>query len=538
MDNFTVGYGRGSEINATLYAAGQYHSDEMWTTSTLLLVAVLCLYAVLLRLNLGSTFRFHLPGRQSLQELPEALALQAVYLRARESEKTTPGIRVGAGLRWETLLVDLNVIHRVCTDNITFPDRGLPKNERTNPLSAHLFSLDEKRWRAVRDVMSRVLTPAKLKSLFSLHARTSQDLRCSVRGEMNSEGFADVDVKELMERFVTDDMGRTLFSVDCDALRRPGNPFHSHCAQSFTNSWWRQLRQRLLRVWPSLALRIPHRGSTAQFFQKMVEDLRWNRGHCQKTQADLLEAMFVAESSGGCPALMRSVEAPQMFASFRAGFEATAPTITFALLELAHNPNVQRRLQQELDTIRLLQQEVADDEDNTDDLQVTADALAHMEYLDCVIKETLRKYPPNASLVRRSSKPCFASEFGDSRTTVIIEEGERFVVPVYALHHDRRWFSDPERFDPDRFRHQQDGGCTPSNNNQKAYMPFGIGRRHCVARRYALQQVKVGLVAICSTFEVELCSKSPPIPPPFLAGRGIVLALRNECYLRLRLRNL
>lgn len=74
-------------------------------------------------------------------------------------------------------------------------------------------------------------------------------------------------------RFVTDDVGSTLFGVECEALQRPGNAFHAHCAEAFTNSAWRRLRQRLLDAWPGLAVRIPYRSSTAAFFQVgMVRD--------------------------------------------------------------------------------------------------------------------------------------------------------------------------------------------------------------------------------------------------------------------------
>lgn len=484
------------------------------------------------------------PDRKA--EVPEALALEAVYSRARRRDTLgVPAVRLRGGQRPEVVLVSLDVIHRVCSDHELFPDRGLPKDERVNPLSAHLFSLEGQRWRAVRGVMSPALTPAKLKALFPLHARSVRDLQNAIEATIGQGRHADVEMKQLMERFVTDDVGRTLFRVECGALQRPGNPFHAHCAQAFTHSLLRRLRQRLLRAWPALAVRIPHRSNTARFFQWVVEQLKEARRNKASMQPDLLDAMFEAEArsetdgGGGCPALarlLRSVEAPQMFATFRAGFEATAPSLTFALLELAHNPGVQRRLQREVDHALRLQcrvernecqhQESESAECRLDD-ELSAELLDDMEYLDCVVKETLRKYPPNANLLRHVSQTCLLpGSQGSSEGSVIkVEKGTKLVVPVYAVHHDPRLFPDPERFDPDRFGR---GGAS-----SKAYMPFGIGRRHCVARRYALQQLKVGLLAVASRFDVSPCAATPALPPDFLAGRGIVLALRHDCRLRL-----
>lgn len=62
-----------------------------------------------------------------------------------------------------------------------------------------------------------------------------------------------------------------------------------------------------------------------------------------------------------------------------------------------------------------------------------------------------------------------------------MEEGTRLVVPVYAVHHDPALFPDPERFAPQRFlgrNGRADDALAPAN--LKAYIPFGLGRRHCV----------------------------------------------------------
>jgi len=66
-------------------------------------------------------------------------------------------------------------------------------------------------------------------------------------------------------------------------------------------------------------------------------------------------------------------------------------------------------------------------------------------------------------------------------TNVILEKGIKTIIPVYALHHDPKYYPEPERFDPERF-----------NANEKAkrhhyvYLPFGEGPRICIGK-FAVQ---------------------------------------------------
>ena len=57
----------------------------------------------------------------------------------------------------------------------------------------------------------------------------------------------------------------------------------------------------------------------------------------------------------------------------------------------------------------------------------------------------------------------------------VIEPGVMVVVPVYALHHDPRYYPDPHRFDPERFTKEE-----KAKRNPYTYLPFGEGPRNCI----------------------------------------------------------
>ncbi|KAJ8886076.1 hypothetical protein PR048_012282 [Dryococelus australis] len=155
------------------------------------------------------------------------------------------------------------------------------------------------------------------------------------------------------------------------------------------------------------------------------------------------------------------VMASQCVIFFVAGFETSSTAMSFCLYELAKNPEVQDKLRQEIDIII----------EHHDGI-MTYDALHDMKYLDRVIDETLRKHPPASSVGRKCTK-----RYVIPGTETVVEEGTDVEVPIYGLHHDPKYFPDPEKFDPDRF--------TPENKNKRpqlCYLPFGDGPRICIGK--------------------------------------------------------
>jgi cytochrome P450 len=58
-----------------------------------------------------------------------------------------------------------------------------------------------------------------------------------------------------------------------------------------------------------------------------------------------------------------------------------------------------------------------------------------------------------------------------------VEKGVDVTVPITSLHYDPRYFSDPDRFDPERFNDENKAKILPGT-----YLPFGIGPRNCIGR--------------------------------------------------------
>ncbi len=95
-----------------------------------------------------------------------------------------------------------------------------------------------------------------------------------------------------------------------------------------------------------------------------------------------------------------------------------------------------------------------------------------------------------------------------------------------ALHHDRRFFDDPEAFRPERWL---DGST--ANLPRHAYMPFGGGPRVCVGNHFAMMEAVLVLATVVQRARFERVSRAAVEPQP-----AITLRPKNGIPLRVRLR--
>lgn len=165
---------------------------------------------------------------------------------------------------------------------------------------------------------------------------------------------------------------------------------------------------------------------------------------------------------------------------FTGGYTSTASAVAFAMYEIARDGSVQEQLRNEI-------------------ARTAGDASARpvlqsCRYLDRVVKEVLRKYPPFASLSRsRSGGVAPIRETDDALSAV--PRGMPVVVPVSGLHHDAAFFPDPDAFDPNRFAES----C-----ERTSYMPFGSGPRRCIGETFATLMIKIFIVAILQSYRLTL----------------------------------
>jgi cytochrome P450 len=162
-----------------------------------------------------------------------------------------------------------------------------------------------------------------------------------------------------------------------------------------------------------------------------------------------------------------------------AGHETTALNLSWTWYLLAQHPQVEEKLHAELDAVLGGRPPSAAD-------------LPKLQYTDRVIRETLRLYPPAWRIFRRTEE---RFEVGD----YVLPAGSNIVLSQWVTQRDPRWFSEPERFHPDRW-----GDEAAAKLPRFAYFPFGGGPRVCIGAGFAMMEATLLLAAIAQRYRVRL----------------------------------
>lgn len=195
-----------------------------------------------------------------------------------------------------------------------------------------------------------------------------------------------------------------------------------------------------------------------QFLGERIETKRASRS------PDLFSRLCHAESDAG-----DSFEDQQIFDHMvflmMAAHDTTTSTLTSMTYELARNPAWQERLREES---RGLGAE-----------HPTYDELDQLTGLTWTMQETLRMYPPLPVIPRISTESFDWEDYRFPKSTMVI------IAPIHT-HYMSEWWTDPTRFDPERFA----PGRAEHERHTHNWIPFGGGPHMCLGRRFAEVQVR------------------------------------------------
>jgi cytochrome P450 len=180
---------------------------------------------------------------------------------------------------------------------------------------------------------------------------------------------------------------------------------------------------------------------------------------------DILSLLLGARGEAGEAFTDREVRDQVMTLMF-AGHDTSTSTLTFMMHELARHPDVAAKLCDEREGV-------------LDGEAPTVDSLEEMPYLDMVLDEVLRLYPPAWIGPRRAVR-----DFEFSGYTVPRDAYVNYC--SWASHRIPEVFPDPEAFIPERFTRERKAALP-----RGAYVPFGGGQRICIGKRFGQTEVKL-----------------------------------------------
>lgn len=222
------------------------------------------------------------------------------------------------------------------------------------------------------------------------------------------------------------------------------------------------------------------------------------------THEDILAAFMQAQDpQTGAPFSFEEL-VNQVAMLFLAGHETSASALTWACYLLAKSPDIQQRAHDQV--VAELGQRVPEQGD-----------MKSLPLVWNIFRETLRLFPPVGFFAREAAQGC---PVRDKQ----LKKGDTVVIAPWLMQRHRKWWLDPDAFDPDRFDREE------TREAQKhAYLPFSMGPRVCLGAAFALQEAV--LILACLVRRYELIPVEGHVPQP--VGR---LTIRSENGVRILLR--
>ncbi|KAJ3659268.1 hypothetical protein Zmor_010965 [Zophobas morio] len=384
-----------------------------------------------------------------------------------------------------------------------FVNHGFFIDEHHDPLSGHLFNLEDTKWKNMRIKLTPTFTSGKMKMMFQTLADCTVGLKTVM--DKSAVEHTPLDIKDILGRFTTDIIGSVAFGLECNSLKDPDALFRKYGKRVFEIDTWERLKFIMQFAFPRNLLKAIKfkmtKPEVENFFMKAVRDTVAYREKNNISRKDFMHLLIQLKNRGTVvdddkitdegkteeKALTMNELAAQAFVFFLAGFETSSTTMTFALFELATNPEIQDKLRNEISSVLTKYND-----------ELTYDGIMEMTYMDKVINETLRKYPPVPMLMRKCNK-----EYLIPNTSIILPKNMDVGIPVLGLHKDNDYYPNPEVFDPERFSDEQ-----KSSRPAFTWLPFGEGPRVCIGLRFGMLQSKVGLTTLLKNYKIKLSSKT------------------------------
>ncbi|KAK5645053.1 hypothetical protein RI129_006353 [Pyrocoelia pectoralis] len=382
-------------------------------------------------------------------------------------------------------------------------------NEHDKYSRGTLFMLKQPEWKTLRTKVTPVFAYSKLKNMVPLVLEAGEDMANYIKNScLNLET---TNVRHFSIKYAIDAISSCAFGLRINSHE---NPDFAKAAKGIQDVTPLRVIQMAAHFFAPLLVKVfrmkfSHPAS-CQYLEKVFLETFKQREILKISRPDLIELMKELKKKE--PEFFDDELLVGLSLQFLvAGFETSGATIAYTMHELSLNPSIQNRLRNEiLSTIAKHE-------------SITYDVIQEMVYLDMVIKETLRKYPTLPFLDRDCTKT-----YTIPNTDVVIQKGMAVYLSLTALQHDEEYFPDPMVYDPERFSAENKSSIVPYT-----YMPFGEGYRNCLATKFGMLSVAVGLIKILSNFEV-LPSKDTPSALSFENNGFLLTPMHDEVFVKFK----
>ena len=397
---------------------------------------------------------------------------------------------------------DVNLVKKILVaDHSIFTDRT---NVGGDPLEARtILYKNGESWKHDRAILNKSFKPSKMQAMFPLMKSVYVHLEKEL--ERISEKNIQVDTKDLFSKLTSMIIARCAFAAHVDAYTDSENILLINLRKFVEMSFIKGLAVNMLPKFILKKFKIGIFDSSATTYlanicREIMRQRKQAAGNGKvQDYDDLLQVMTDSRGANNESINDEDIIANAVF-FFTAGHGTTTALLTWISYLLAKNPEVQEKLHEEV------KHAIA----NTGSLDY--ETLFGIKYLDAVVNETLRLYTPVTMQLRVNI------EDYELPNGIVLDKGTSVHIPSYSIHHNPKYFHDPETFNPERF---MSSGVDFVDSG--AFLPFSLGPRNCIGQRLSLIETKMAIAEICNKFKFVLSENTKAD----LANHPIIVEPKN-----------
>ncbi|HKP85387.1 MAG TPA: cytochrome P450 [Blastocatellia bacterium] len=301
-----------------------------------------------------------------------------------------------------------------------------------------------------------------------------------------------LDISQEMMKLTLAIVGKTLFDADVESEAQ-------EIGAALTNVM--KLFDRITTPFSALLEKLPLPSNyrflkAKQRLDATIYRIINQRRRSGEDRGDLLSMLLLAQDTEGDGTGMTDQQLrDETMTLFLAGHETTANALTWTWYLLSQNPEVEAKLHDEIDS--LLQGRLP-----------TAEDAQRLRYTEMVFAEAMRLYPPAWTIGRRALSDYPVGGYVIPARSIIL-------MSPFVMHHDARYYPDPYRFDPERWRPE-----AREARPKFSYFPFGGGPRVCIGEQFAWMEGVLLIATIAGGWRMRLAAGHRAEPLPMITLRA------------------
>ena len=351
-----------------------------------------------------------------------------------------------------------------------------------------VFNAEGEDWKMHRKIVTKGLDLKHQQQFFPSMVTTVEKLykKMVIASKLNQN----YDIQDDLTRFTVDITTSLAFGFEMNTLEKKGGVIQEHMEKIFP-----MIFKRINEPIPfykfyktkkdkeyDIAMNAIEK-QVDEFIENTREKLKKNPELNEKP-SNFLESILVASVE---EKMFTNLEIKgNLLTLMLAGEDTTAHSLSWIIYFLCQNPDVQTKIQQEVDTILTTDNYLKEYSNHSDFI-----------YIEAVINESLRLKSVAPLLLLEPLEDIEIENYLFKKETKIVA-----LTHFASLTED--YFSDSETFNPDRWLEKKEIPSKCPMHNEDAFMPFGFGPRFCPGKNLAILEMKVVLSMILKNFTIEM----------------------------------